>query len=52
MSGVELVLAFRAGVVMGGAFGCFVLPLLGDSLRNLQVAHLGRNAAKGSSPTT
>ena len=31
MSGVELVLAFLAGVVMGGAFDRFVLPLLVDA---------------------
>ncbi len=31
MSGVELVLAFLAGVVMGGALDRFVLPLLVDA---------------------
>ena len=31
MSGVELVLAFLAGVVMGGALNHFVLPLLVDA---------------------
>ena len=33
MSGVELVLAFLAGVVMGGALDRFVLPLLVDAWR-------------------
>ena len=31
MSGVELVLAFLVGVVMGGALDRFVLPLLVDA---------------------
>ena len=31
MSGVELVAAFLAGVVMGGALDRFVLPLLVDA---------------------
>ena len=31
MSGLELVLAFLAGVVMGGALDRFVLPLLVDA---------------------
>ena len=31
MSGVELVLAFLAGVAMGGALDRFVLPLLVDT---------------------
>ena len=31
VSGVELVLAFLAGVVMGGALDRFVLPLLVDA---------------------
>lgn len=31
MSGVELVIAFLAGVVMGGALDFFVLPLLVDA---------------------
>jgi len=31
MSGVELVLAFLAGVVMGGALDRFVLPRLVDA---------------------
>ena len=31
MSGVELVLAFLAGVVMGGALDRVVLPLLADA---------------------
>ena len=31
MSGVGLVLAFLAGVVMGGALDFFVLPLLVDA---------------------
>jgi hypothetical protein len=30
MSGIELVLAFLAGVVMGGALDRFVLPFLVD----------------------
>jgi len=33
MSGVELALAFLAGVVMGGALDRFVLPLLVDAWR-------------------
>ena len=31
MSGVELVIGFLAGVVMGGALDRFVLPLLVDA---------------------
>jgi hypothetical protein len=31
MSGVEVVLAFLAGVVMGGALDRFVLPFLVDA---------------------
>jgi len=31
VSGVELILAFLAGVVMGGALDRFVLPLLVDA---------------------
>jgi len=31
MSGMELVLAFPAGVAMGGALDFFVLPLLVDA---------------------
>jgi hypothetical protein len=31
MSGVELVMAFLAGVVMGGSLDRFVLPLLVDA---------------------
>ncbi|HYL40538.1 MAG TPA: hypothetical protein VET90_04450 [Candidatus Binatus sp.] len=31
MSGVELVLAFLAGVLFGGALDFFVLPLLVDA---------------------
>ena len=31
MSGVELVIAFLAGVIMGGALDFFVLPLLVDA---------------------
>ena len=31
MSGVELVVAFLAGMVMGGALDRFVLPLLVDA---------------------
>jgi len=31
MNGLELILAFLAGVVMGGALDRFVLPLLVDA---------------------
>jgi hypothetical protein len=31
MSGIEVVLAFLAGVLMGGALDFFVLPLLVDA---------------------
>ena len=31
MSGVDLIVAFLAGVAMGGAFDRFVLPLLVDA---------------------
>ena len=36
MSGVELILAFLAGVVMGGDIDRFVLPLLVDAWIDLR----------------
>jgi hypothetical protein len=39
MSGVELVFAFLAGAVMGGALDRFVLPLLVDAWVGRQRRH-------------
>ena len=48
MSGVELALAFLAGVVMGGALDRFVLPLLVDAW----IDRLRRHGSPVGTPST